>query len=318
MNPHFVPRKSCPVCDGTDLKELYRTPFAQPPLRPFLDRSYFVRSAREIDWSMLDDADYVLSECRSCTLIFQVFVPDDFLWQKIDEEWSDPEKALHRRERNIASTRGQHLLEVMRIADFFGKPPEQLTVLDFGMGWGFWIAMAQALGCRAYGVEISQARVAHAVEHGVEVIPFDDVAPASLDFINTEQVFEHLPQPYEIASRLAEALRPGGILRISVPNGSALKRRLRSADWTASYGSRQWLGAAMPFQHISTFNHRALVTLGERAGLSPVRVSPRLRYRYAPYWQPLRRVIKRSVGQHIRAMQRKDTDVWFRRPGNVA
>jgi len=317
MNPHFVARTTCPVCDGTNLKELYRTPFATAPLRPFLDRSYFVRSARSIDWSLLSDADYVLSECGTCSLVFQVNIPDEFIWQKIDEEWADPERALHRREQNIAGMRGQHLLEVMRIADFFGKQPEELAVLDFGMGWGFWIAMAQALGCKAYGVEISNARVEHAIAHGVKVIAFEDVEPSSFDFINTEQVFEHLPEPFKIASRLAEALRPGGILRISVPNGSSIKKRLRSPDWTAGYGSKNWLGAAMPFAHISTFNHRSLVALGERVGLEPVRIGPRLRYRYAPYFQPFRRVVKRSVGLHIRALQHKETDVWFRRTGSA-
>jgi 2-polyprenyl-3-methyl-5-hydroxy-6-metoxy-1,4-benzoquinol methylase len=86
-------------------------------------------------------------------------------------------------------------------------------------------------------------------------------------FINTEQVFEHLVDPMAELLRLASALRPGGLVRISVPNGTAVESRLSNPDWNAAKGSPRSLNAVAPLEHINCFNHRSLETLGVRAGL---------------------------------------------------
>jgi SAM-dependent methyltransferase len=303
----FVERTTCPVCDSSDREELYRAPFGEPPIRRVIELAY----TDAVDWELLRAADYVLDECRTCTLIYQRFIPDELLSAKVYEEWADPERSLHKRERHVPELMGQYVLEVLSAIEFLGRKPEELRFLDFGMGWGLWLRMARALGVDAAGVEVSESRLIHAQELGLPVIPPERLGENSFDFINTEQVFEHLHEPGGTAEELAATLRPGGILRISVPNALRLKRRLRRR-WTPQEFRRR-LGEVSPFQHLNAFTHRSLVRLGERVGLHPVRIPLRLRYRYAPLWMPARRVLRRTVGLHYRALRHQDTVLWFRR-----
>ena len=48
------------------------------------------------------------------------------------------------------------------------------------------------------------------------------------DFINTEQVFEHISEPLETLKELKTLLKPGGIIKISVPTADDINRRLKN------------------------------------------------------------------------------------------
>jgi SAM-dependent methyltransferase len=311
VNPRFAVRKACPVCAGTDLSELYRCAYTASPIRDFMETRY--ARIGTIDFGLLEEADYALKECGGCGLIFQEQVPDEGLSEIVYERWADPEKAYLHKEKRAVAGRGRNALEVMSILEFFGRKPEDLRLLDFGMGWGFWVRIARAFGCQAYGLEVSASRVEHAEEHGVETLNPDRLDAYEFDFINSEQVFEHLPRPFETAVELAGRLRDGGILKISVPNGMRVKGRLRNPDWLAPYGSSRSLNDVSPLQHLNCFTHRSLLRLGRRAGLRPVKVPARLRYRYMPTWERPSRLVKRTVGQHYRAVRRQSTNLWFRR-----
>lgn len=53
--------------------------------------------------------------------------------------------------------------------------------------------------------------------HGVKTIVFDNMGDGKFDFINAEQVMEHVTDGVDVMGRLAAGLRPGGMLKISVP-----------------------------------------------------------------------------------------------------
>lgn len=154
------------------------------------------------------------------------------------------------------------------------KPPHEMEVLDFGMGWSEWLQMARAWGCRVTGMELSEERVRHARSLGIEIIDLDDAAGRRFDFINTEQVFEHLVSPLDILERLGSLLKPGGLLKVSVPDGRKMPKVI---DDLASGG--QWsperVMAIAPLEHVNCFTYDSIVAMGKAAGL---RVStPRLR-----------------------------------------
>lgn len=305
VTPHLLERVVCPGCNSHEVHELYRCAFAESPIRRVLESMY----GEAIEWDLLSGGQYVLDDCPSCSLIYQRYVPDDVLAEKVYERWVDPAKALHRRERHAAAMMGQHALEVLAAIDYLGRKPEQLRFLDFGMGWGYWLRMARAYGVDAAGVEVAESRLVRARELGLPVIPLEKLAGYTFDFINTEQVFEHLADPATTARELAATLRPGGILRISVPNARRLRRRLRRPGKPEDF--RRRLGDVMPFQHLNAFVHRSLIRMADRAGLRRVPVPARLRYRYAPLWMPARRLLPRTVGLHYRALRRQDTVLWF-------
>lgn len=309
-NEHFIERKSCPACGAEAARSLFRCSFTEQPVRGMLESTYAGEGA--VDFSMLEGADYVLDECR-CGLIYQRFVPDDFLAEVVSQTWLDPDVTVKRRGRAVL-VRGHYALEILGILDFMGRD-RPLRFLDFGMGWGRWVQMAEAFGVETYGLEPLSTRVDHATGQGVKVLDLAEARERRFDFVNTEQVFEHLSEPYEMAVQLAEVLEPGGILKISVPNGMRVKKRLRIGDWLAPQGSRHSLNDVFPLQHINAFNHASLITLGRRAGLTPVRMPTRLHYRYAPIWERPSRLLKRTVGLHYRALRSQTTLIWFRKNG---
>jgi SAM-dependent methyltransferase len=93
------------------------------------------------------------------------------------------------------------------------------------------------------------------------------------DFINTEQVFEHLPSPGDDLRRLVQALRPNGVLKIGVPYDPQLRRKLDCPDWIAAKNSPASLNAVAPIEHLNHFEPASLDALCSQAGL--VRLSIR-------------------------------------------
>ncbi|MFN8024848.1 MAG: methyltransferase domain-containing protein [Acidimicrobiia bacterium] len=260
----FTRRESCPACGRPDGRQLLDLPFDAPPISDYLDTFYSSR----VSPGTLTAGRYVLVECSACSLVYQRDVPGPELLELVYDDAVPVTPEAGRSARGL-NERRQYAFQVEQMLKYFGRHPADVAVLDYGMGWGNWLQMAQAYGCRASGSELSSAR-AEAPAPGVEVIPPDEIPQARFDFVNTEQVFEHLTEPWETGQVLAGALRPGGILRISVPNGSAISELLGSPDWTAPKGSARSLNAVAPLEHVNCFSHTALVRFGERLGLTPM------------------------------------------------
>jgi len=196
---------------------------------------------------------------------------------KLYEEWISPEKVFSMEVKNRDITYYERIAsEVRMIISHFQLTPSRLEVLDFGMGWGEWCRMAQAYGCSVFGTELSQTRIAYAKTFGIPILGHNEMSERQFDFINTEQVFEHLPNPLATFQYLCNSLKPDGVIKISVPNGWDIKRRLAIMDWTAAKGSKNSLNPVAPLEHINCFTHRAIVKMAEISGYEPVKVRVRL------------------------------------------
>lgn len=256
----FVQRNRCPVCDSADPRTILDLPFDIPPISSYLDSFYGGR----LDPHELVGGRFVLLKCGSCELVFQRDVPDDeslgYLYgTAVGDASSRPGRGLR--------VRQGYSFQVEQLLKYWGAPPHDVDVLDYGAGAGDWLSMAAAYGCKTYAVELSVSRQDTLARRGHTILNADDLPAGHFHFINTEQVFEHLVEPMAELGRLASALRPGGLVRISVPNGGDVESRLSDADWTAPKGSGRSLNAIAPLEHINCFDHRSLIALGERAGL---------------------------------------------------
>lgn len=269
MNEFFVSRNSCPCCHSTAGDEFCRIPYTEDPLREYLVSFYSPQGGVELKY--LSMQDYVLIDCDNCGLIYQKEIPGDFLMHKLYEEWINSKKVFDLIER----TRGIDYFsrlgsEIVRIVKLLGRPPMELQLLDFSMGWGHWCRIARSFGCSVHGTEFSKARINYAKSTGVHVIEHDEIARYRYDFINTESVFEHLPEPRTILSYLKRSLKPHGILKISVPNGWNIKKKLKNWNWSAPKGSPLSLNPVAPLEHVNCFNHSSLRTLARESGLVPI------------------------------------------------
>lgn len=274
MNNSFVYRERCPACTSKTNNIIFSSSLTSPPISEYLEAFYAPQGGIEL--SSLEGGQYVLMECVQCGLIFQRVALSNRLMHKLYAEWIDPIRSLAIYE---AETGIKHVLaQIRQIADlihFIGRPPSQIQVLDFGMGWGHWCRLAAAMGINVLGHELSLAKADRAAMYGVKNLSQQELSAHSFDFINADQVFEHLTNPLETLVELVRILRPDGIIRISVPDGWNIKKRLRSANWLAPKQSPHNLNPVAPLEHINCFNHAALLNMANKAGLEPISIPSR-------------------------------------------
>jgi 2-polyprenyl-3-methyl-5-hydroxy-6-metoxy-1,4-benzoquinol methylase len=103
-------------------------------------------------------------------------------------------------------------------------PPAQLNFLDVGCSFGALVQEANALGCRACGIDISAYAVEYARSEGLEVrqatpdkIPDFGVQPG-FHIITMIEVIEHLPDPRAALCEIARVMSPDGLLIIQTAN----------------------------------------------------------------------------------------------------
>ena len=266
MNPHFESRESCPCCEAAGAAPFYEKGFCEPPIRDYLEAFYAPQGG--VEFEFLEGANFTLIECGSCGLIFQKHIANDALMARLYDRWIDPEKVFALIDgRQPAAYFMSLAKQVANVVAWFRQVPRELSCLDFGMGWGHWCRIARGFGCDVAGVELSEARIAFAKKSGLEVIAPGEIAARRFDYIHTEQVFEHLPHPLATLRELKRALKPGGLIRIGVPDGWKIRRKLARGNWLAAKGSRDSLNAIAPLEHINCFHYAVIVRLARRAGL---------------------------------------------------
>jgi 2-polyprenyl-3-methyl-5-hydroxy-6-metoxy-1,4-benzoquinol methylase len=277
MHTAFVYRPHCELCGSSQTQSLLKKSFTDPAVWDFLTHYYQGRIEKEL----LVGASYEISKCLRCGFIWQASILNDDLMSKLYDTWIAADGSLKKKRA------AEVPLGYLRQAELIGrllpdKAPANLHVLDFGMGWGYWCMAARTAGYHAVGLEISEKRLQFAREQGVEVVKqLSELRDQNFDFINADQVFEHIPQPLQTLKLLVAHLNPGGIVRIAVPDGQGIEHELARPDWRASKNSIH------PLEHINCFQHKTLIHLGEYAGLSVVSQPALLTMRHG--WQALAR-----------------------------
>lgn len=305
---NFVTRYKCPICQSEQLRTLYQIPFDEPPIKDYLVNFY--SSPGKVEFEYLEGATYHLCECEECSLVFQREIPDSNLLQRLYETWITTRKEPPKNQETLEYS-SYIAQEIMRIAAFFDKVPPSISTFDFGMGWGKWALMAKAFGCESYGAELSEKRIEYARSSGITIVSWDEIPQHQFDFINTEQVFEHLAEPLETLCHLRKALKPSGILKISVPTANDIKRRLRIEDWNAPKGTINSLNPVAPLEHINCFNRKSLLNLAEKSDLKEISIPIKLHYIYTTNWIGARRIARNILQPITRNILKRRNYMFF-------
>jgi SAM-dependent methyltransferase len=317
-HPAFVERSTCPGCTATASTVLYRCAYDAYPIREYLVDFY--DSQGHADLEAVAGAEYRLDRCDACSLVYQRFAPGPDLLESVYERWIDPAFVFETEHRGHDIGYFHRLSrEVELLIRSFGVEPQALRMLDVGMGWAEWCSMALAYGCAVSGTELSDARCQYARGRGVEVLTPAEVATRQFDVINTEQVFEHLVEPLDVLVQLSASLAPGGLLKISVPNGWDIARRIGVGDWGAPKDTADSLNPVAPLEHLNCFNHDALIAMAERAGLRPVNVLTRAVRRANPLEATLGDLARPTLRAARRVASRgaqRSTYLFFERHSN--
>jgi SAM-dependent methyltransferase len=261
--PGLEPRTACPACGSVESKTIFECPYADPDLKSFLI-SYYAK----YDPSLLENAVYRLDQCPNCNLVFQAFVPDYQLLEVVYDQWIGVNNGANKAPFQ-PSMKGRDAHEILAILKYFRLSPSDLSVLDYGMGLAKWCQTAQMLGCNVSGFDLAESRMENARGLGIHVVQWDEMPEQQVHFINTEQVFEHLVNPFEVIEQLTKALIPGGVLKISVPFANRIHDRLKKRDWMAKKYTHRSLNPVLPLEHVNCWCFESVKKLASRVGLKP-------------------------------------------------
>ena len=134
-------------------------------------------------------------------------------------------------------------------------------ILDIGCGTGRFLDVAQTAGWGAEGFEIERRCVAEGRARGLTIhdhlFRAADFDASAFDVISSWDVLEHVADPAGLVREMSAALRPGGVVLISVPNVDSLAVRVLHEANTQFCG----------YSHVNYFGVLTLGMLLERAGL---------------------------------------------------
>ena len=266
-NQYFETRQSCPTCECKDSRLIYECGFLSEPVKTFLD----LKLNPDVQEHFRGES-YILRKCEHCDLIYQERILNEVGMSMLYNKWlfeGDEEQGL----KSEATTLNRFIMysqELLTIATLFDKKIQDIKLLDYGMGKGQWSAVARDMGYDVTGTDISDEFINRGKSLGLKVLPLSEFTKYTYDFINTEQVFEHLRKPLEVLEILRDTLEPKGIIKISVPYGNNIEKRIPNMDWGIPRVNRNFLVPITPFIHVNTFSQKSILEMGAKLGLKPV------------------------------------------------
>jgi 2-polyprenyl-3-methyl-5-hydroxy-6-metoxy-1,4-benzoquinol methylase len=107
--------------------------------------------------------------------------------------------------------------------------------MDVGCGAGSTVALARQLGWDAMGLEIDPAAVREARRTGLNLVEgtYEKLThyAQQFDCILCSHVLEHVHEPRDLLAKLKIAIKPGGVLLLTLPNSLSAMRRHFGANW---------------------------------------------------------------------------------------
>ena len=196
------------------------------------------------------------------------------------------------------------------------QPEGRPRVFDYGMGEGHWIRMAAAYDAEAWGSDVDPRSATVAAHSGVRFVADPATLPEGyFDFINADQVFEHLPDPLGVLRVLAARLRPGGTLKISTPADRQIETRLarfRASGYALETFQTEFHALA-PLSHINLFTATSLRALASAAGLESMRLPLRTAYALMTGFHSARQ-LNRNLYNPLKRHRALGTWQYFRKP----
>ncbi len=237
--------RSCPICLSPAIDLRYKRNFYSPGSDPYLISADLSGQCHD------------LFECRDCR---HAFVDDQAFIETVIRSYPDQpiDENYLSEARGRLKTAHKYLRQLEKLLGYPGK------ILDIGCYTGFFLSAAAERGWRTAGVENSGAAVRLArqqyhlddIIHGDIETAVDQLADQAYDVVTMFDVIEHLRNPSEIVARVAETIRPGGLLLISTPDITSIMSRLQKQNWYAVLPS-----------HIHLFSRTSLFHLLRERGL---------------------------------------------------
>lgn len=298
----FVVRTNCIGCGSNRLTEVSSGLFNDKPLHDFISGDPWGESPipylRGKRWSFV--------QCRDCQQAFHKYIlaPEwnerRFSHWMTQEAMAAFEKPFRTSERLFykAAQHTKHVLQLELLTrDLRGGKPVRL--LDFGCGYGDFLAICDLYGFDAYGIDRSSARREN--RRFTKILPeIEDLGNAGMSafhVITLFEVLEHLDDPRPLLEMLKEHLVEGGILVLETPDCSGVSDIVSRDDYLK----------IDPLDHINAFTPATMRSFAGRLGFVPIK-KPVSHVTCEPL-----RVAKTEMKRLIGGLMRTSTQQYFRK-----
>jgi 2-polyprenyl-3-methyl-5-hydroxy-6-metoxy-1,4-benzoquinol methylase len=214
--------RSCPICNQNQGKFLFRSKKSPGPISKCLNCGMVYVSDIEDDHALFFDGPVIYDQTDPKILTSSDLNDAMDLWGY---------NHLPDKEAEWPALRQNAIDALIRLESFVSQPAAEGKILDFGSGWGFFLAAAKERGWHCHGLEPLPGFAIYArAKFGVNIITdtlHNNTYPADFfDAITSFQVFEHLPHPDHDIRILHKILRERGVILIEVPNFDTWTMRL--------------------------------------------------------------------------------------------
>ena len=235
-------RSVCPACQNNKFKKLYSLSYGEKQIVNFLESYY----KEKISIGSLKNHNYTLLECKNCNLIFQQEIPTNEFSQQLYEQIIDKEFSLSKKKDFEKKFYKKLYYESNLIKGLINKKVEEISILEFGAGWGYWSNYFKNKGFNVSAYEISETRINFMKKNQISVISKINDFTKKFDFIYSEETFEHINDPKETLLILSKILNDEGFILLRFPSNFLFKSKLNK-----KYVPRA--DCAHPLEHINLF-----------------------------------------------------------------
>ena len=228
---------NCPLCGGSSFRSALK--------------AHYFRGNKEA---------FNIDECLSCGLLITNPRPEDEELAK----YYNPENYVSHTDEEKGIMNGLYKLvqkwNLQLKYKVLLKYAPGKKVLDYGAGTGDFVAFAQKQGADAMGLEPSEVARNTAQQKGIAIKSLDqldELENESFDAVTLWHVLEHLEDPQKFTGRIAQKIKPGGIIIYAVPNHESFDAR---------YYKDHWAALDVPL-HLFHFKKKNLERLAQQNGL---------------------------------------------------
>lgn len=206
--------------------------------------------------------EHDLFACGECNTVYVHPLPTSAQTREWYSDTYENATASYFRKPDKMMRRSRHRIRMLRRYVTEGR------FLDVGCSGGFIVEAAREAGFGAVGIDLDRPAIDYARKHypGSDfycgtIEDFAATSPQAFDLIYTSEVIEHVPEVRSFCGKLAQLLRPDGILYVTTPDIS---------HWRRPRDVRQWDGFGPP-AHLIYFNPKSLTDLLASFGLTILR-----------------------------------------------
>jgi 2-polyprenyl-3-methyl-5-hydroxy-6-metoxy-1,4-benzoquinol methylase len=243
----LIKRKNCCFCGSIDLINIFSLSYRNKNLSNFLNTYY----SKRLPIKKIKKFKYNLLKCLKCTGIFQENIPNKNFMFNLYNKYICDKESLKKKENLYNKNLRKYFIEAKLIKKIFNKNPRNISILEFGAGWGFWAQFMKSLNFKIKCFEISNKRISYMKKNKLQVIKNISKLNEKFDFIYSDQTLEHLPNPKEVLEIFDKLLKKGGYIFLEFPSSFLFEYKLNK-----NYIPKK--DCAHPLEHINLINRKSL------------------------------------------------------------